>query len=93
MRKKQWKYHKSHSYTHVATGEKVSMASQQYQVGTYVILNNNPSLQLSVKPSSMVSVERRLNKMLELGEISDLEFGPPITVEEVDGLYKVKEEG
>lgn len=92
-RNKRWSYHRHHSYELVKDGSKVSMMSQQYRVGTYVILNNNPSLQFNTRPSKMVSVESSLKKQQEAGEIKNLELIGPITVEEVDGLYQVVGEG
>jgi len=85
-KKKIFKYHVTHSFTDIESNKKVSMATQLYQVGVYGIINNDPALQMSIKPSDMVKIERNLNKQLREGKISDLEFGREIIVED-NGLY------
>lgn len=86
---KKWKYHKQHSYHHIKDNEKVTVLTQLYKVGVYGIIDGNPALQFTCKPSDIVKIEKKLIKAQEKGEIKDLEFNIPITViVDEDGLYK-----
>lgn len=82
-----WTYHTSHSYT-TNKGEKVSFVTQLYQVGVYVIVNNDPSMQGNFSPSDIVKVEKKLLIRQKKGEITDLVFGREITVTNDSGPYK-----
>jgi len=84
---KVYTYHVSSSFTHVESGTKHVMASQLYQIGVYVILDNNSAQQFGCKPSNMVKAEKQLNADLALGLISDVTFGREIKVSEIDGFY------
>lgn len=85
---KKWKYHITHSFKG-SDGKKYSGLTQLYQIGVYMIADNNPRLQFNITPNQMVSMERRLEKSFEKGEISDLEFGREITViENEEGFYE-----
>ena len=75
---KKWTYHRSHSFEH--EGRKVTFITQLYKVGVYGIINGNPAMQGSFTPSGLVTMERLLKKDAEKGEITNLEFGIPITV-------------
>lgn len=88
---KKWTYHRAHSYIGL-DGNKVSMLSQQYQIGTYMILNDNPALQANTTPAAMVRTEAKLRKLEAAGEIKDLVLSVQITVTEVDGFYKEVED-
>lgn len=85
---KKYTYHTSHSFIIVENEKKTSMQSQLYQVGVYVIVNSDPSMQFNATPAMMVKQEKVLNKALEDNEIKDLVYGLKITVQEVDGLWK-----
>lgn len=65
-----------------------SHVTQLYSIGVYCIVDNDPAMQFSLTPSKMVSLEKKLRKGVEKGEISDLEFGREITVKEIDGFWK-----
>ena len=84
---KQWTYHKWHKYESEEHGI-ISFITQLYQIGVYGIINNNSSLQGNFKPQQIIKMEKRLNKDLKKGVITNLTFGKPITVIEEDGLYK-----
>lgn len=75
---KKWKYHVSHSYK--IKGKETKGITQLYQIGVYLIVNNNPQRQFNFTPNQMVTTERRLKKAFKEGEITDLEFGREITV-------------
>lgn len=82
---KKWTYHKSHSFEH--KGVKVNFITQLYQVGVYGIINGDPATQGGFTPSGLVKLEQQLKKDAEKGEITNLEFGIPITVtEDKNGL-------
>jgi hypothetical protein len=84
---KKWNYHVSHSYK--IKGRECVGLTQLYQIGVYLIVNNNPKLQFNITPNQMVSMEKRMRKSFEKGEITDLEFGREITViENESGLYE-----
>lgn len=88
MKAKKWTYHTSHSFILKETGQKVSMMSQLYQIGIYIILNGDSNLQANVTPTNMVSQEKKLKKDLQNGKITDLVFGSQITVTtDKDGFY------
>ena len=84
---KKWNYHVTHSFKD--KGKETKGITQLYQIGVYMIIDNNPRLQFNITPNQMVSMERRLKKAFEKGEISDLEFGREITViENEEGFYE-----
>ncbi len=87
MKNKKWKYHLTHSFK---DKEKEHYGvTQLYQIGVYMIVNNNPQLKFNMKPNQMVIMERKLRKSFEKGEISDLKFGKEITViENENGFYE-----
>jgi hypothetical protein len=80
-------YHKSHSFVD-NNGNTISFATQLYQIGVYVIINNNPTMQGNFNPKQIVKIEKELNRQKENGEITELNFGTPITVAEVDGFWE-----
>jgi hypothetical protein len=84
---KKFKYHKSHSFVD-SRGNKISFATQLYKIGIYGIVNNNPSMQGNFTPQQMVKIEKQLNKQKENGEITELTFSLPITIEKVDGFWQ-----
>jgi hypothetical protein len=87
MATKKWSYHTTHSFT--LGKKKITMASQLYQVGVYVILNNDPGRQMNMAPADMVKTEKMLNADKAAGKIKALKFGTLIEViEDADGLYK-----
>ena len=85
---KTFTYHKSHSFVDVQTGQKITFATQLYQIGVYGILNNNSSMQGNYEPKDIVKAEKNFIKLQEQNIIKDLVFGSPITVAQIDGLWK-----
>ena len=89
-KKKIWTYSPAHSYKFI-DGEKLidtSMQSNLFSVGVYVIINNDPGLQLSCAPQDMMNTEKKLKKNLEKGIITDLVFSIPIKVtEDENGFF------
>jgi hypothetical protein len=85
---KKWKYHTSHSFTHVSLDKKFSFQTQLYKVGVYGILNNDAGMQMNLKPQDIVKLEKKLTKDLEKGIIKDLEWGREITVSDETGFYE-----
>lgn len=81
-----YKYHTS--FTCITESGKLSMKSQLYNIGVYVILNGDPSLQFGLSPQKMVAQERELMEDVKAGKVSDLALGPEITVEEINGFWK-----
>jgi len=90
-KQKVWEYSMSHSYNVVLKDISISttMLSQVYMVGVYVILNNDPRLQLTCTPENMISVEKKLKEAETAGKITDLVFGRRIKViKDESGRYK-----
>lgn len=86
---KKYKYHTSHKYTIIETGQKITCMTQLYQIGVYLCVEGfSDRIQANTTPSSMVKSEKSLKKDLEQGKIKDLEFGTEITVIEEDGFWK-----
>jgi hypothetical protein len=85
---KTFTYHKSHSFVDVETGQKITFATQLYQIGVYGIMNNNSSMQGNYEPKDIVKAEKNFVKLQEQGIIKDLVFGTPITVAQIDGFWK-----
>lgn len=85
-KKKTWTYSPFHSFK---VGDKeASMASQLYQTGIYIILNNDPALQFGSYPQNMMNMEKKLNKDFKEGKITDLVLSTPIKVaEDENGFY------
>jgi len=85
---KKWVYHTSHKFTEADSGEDVTLVTQLYKIGVYCIVNNNPSMQFGSSPSSLVKMEKRLNKQFINGEIKNLVFGREIAVtKDSDGFF------
>jgi len=82
------KYHVSHSFKF--KGKEHTMLSQQYKVGVYVIYDNNPGQQGNVKPSALSNLQNKLRRDEKSGKITDLVFGPQITVCDDSGLWETK---
>ena len=67
-------------------GFTMTMNSQLYSIGIYTIIEPGQRQQ-GVQPSTMISKQRKLMKLVDAGEI-EVEFGSSITVHEVDGLWE-----
>jgi|JI9StandDraft_2_1071091.scaffolds.fasta_scaffold1468519_1 hypothetical protein len=85
---KTFTYHKSHSFVDVESGQKITFATELYQIGVYGIMNNNSSMQGHYEPKNIVKAEKNFVKLQEQGIIKDLVFGTPITVAEVNGFWE-----
>ena len=85
---KTFTYHKSHSFVDVESGQKITFATQLYQIGVYGIMNNNSSIQGNYEPKDIVKAEKNFVKLQKQGIIKDLVFGTPITVAEVNGFWE-----
>lgn len=85
-------YHKSHTF--VENGTNIECITQLYQLGVYLIVNGDPAEQYVMQPKDMVKLEKRLKREEKKGNITNLEFGIPITVTGESGLWeevKIKE--
>lgn len=80
-------YHRSHSFKDTE-GVSHSFLTQLYDIGVYGIFDGNPSMQGKFSPAQIVKIEKRISKLAEEGEITDLQFGSLITVQEIDGAWK-----
>ena len=88
MSNKKYKYHTSLSFVDVESGETFSFLTQLYQIGVYLIINNNPALQYNLAPSSIMKQEKHILKLFKNGSIKDLKLGRAITViKNEDGFY------
>lgn len=79
-KKKIWTYSVSCSYDITlkdGTVVHVTMQSQLYQTGIYVILNNDPALQFGTTPEEMVRSEKKIRKD---PKIKNLKFGTQLRV-------------
>lgn len=84
---KKWNYHTAY-YFKDKEDNKHNILTQLYEIGVYIIQDSNPSMQGNMTPNQMVSLERKLKKAEKNKEISELTFGMPITVSEIDGFFK-----
>lgn len=82
-----YKYHTSVSYTD-KKGVEHKRLSQLYEIGVYVIIDNNPALQFNTTPSTMMKSEKRIKKDIESGEVTNVVWGKEIQVHEVNGLWE-----
>ena len=91
-KQKVWTYSPSHSFNAI-DGDKVipcSMMSQLYKIGVYVILNNDPGMQLSSDPAGMAKAEKAFKKQEIDGKIKDLVFSPAIRVTKDDDEFFIQ---
>ena len=56
-----------------------------YQIGVYIIMNNDSQLQFNFTPKNM---EKFVNKMLKDDKIKSVDKGRIVNVQEVDGFFK-----
>ena len=78
-------YHKSHTF--VENGKKAKCITQLYQIGVYLIINDDPAEQYTMQPKDIVK-RRTFKKEEKKGNITNLEFGIPITVTKESGLWE-----
>lgn len=79
-------YHKSYKY--MENDESIVILTQLYQVGVYCIVNDDPNMQFGLDPIQLVKLEKKLKLAEKKGEITNLEFGIPITVTDKSGLWE-----
>ena len=85
--RQKWIYHKSAIIT-LLNGNKESYVTELYQTGIYVILNDSPASQFSTTPKELEKLCKSIKKDLNEKKILNVEWGPEITVERLDSLYK-----
>lgn len=85
-KKTQWKYNKSATVT-LPDGSTENFATQLYQTGVYVIWNNNAASQGRMSPASMEKMCKKIQKDLDAGKLSSVEWSSVITVTEKEGLF------
>lgn len=93
-KEKVYSYHTSHKFKD-KKGVEHSFVTQLYQTGIYGIFDGRPDSQYNLTPNQLVSMEKKLRKLEENKEITDLEFGIPIRVtKDKNGFYiKVENDG
>jgi hypothetical protein len=68
-------------------------ATQLYQIGVYIIFNNDSASQGNMSPSRIAKLGKSLKKAEESGKITNLTFGREIRVSEKSGFWEeVREE-
>ncbi|KAA6302822.1 MAG: hypothetical protein EZS26_000992 [Candidatus Ordinivivax streblomastigis] len=92
MEKQKTKKRKTYTYPVSATWTEndveKSYVTQLYQIGVYVIFNNNPAMQGNMPPSGMVKLAKALNKSEVSGEITSLIWGRKINVSDNNGFWE-----
>lgn len=90
VKDKTWTYYVSASFDY-NNGKEITnqcYATQLYQIGVYIIWNNNSSSQGNMTPNQMSTLRRKLISDEKKGTISNLQRGREIVVHEVDGFFK-----
>lgn len=87
MAKTSWTFYKSATITTPESKEE-TYQSQVYQIGIYVIFNNNSSMQATFSPAQMEKMCKTMQKDLEKGIIKEIKWGPEVTVKKVDSFWK-----
>jgi hypothetical protein len=59
--------------------------TQLYEIGVYIIINNDSQLQFIFSPKDM---EKFVKKMLKDDKIKSVDKGSIVNVQEVDGFFK-----
>jgi hypothetical protein len=84
-------YHKTHSFIG-RDGSQHQFTTQLYKTGVYGIMDNDSSMQVSFTPQKVKSIEKKLQKGVDSGELKSFELGVPITVTDASGLWEEIEE-
>ena len=87
MAKTSWTFYKSATII-TPEGKEETFQSQVYQIGIYIIFNNNSSQQGSLSPAQMEKMCKAMQKDLEDGTIKEIKWGPIVTVKKVNGFWK-----
>jgi hypothetical protein len=69
-------------------GVKMSYMTQLYQVGVYIIFNNDSSMQGNMKPSQMLKLVKKLKDGEKAGRITGLCPGCEISVSNKTGFWE-----
>lgn len=78
MKKKIWTYSPFHSFK--CKGKECTMQTQVYQIGIYVIYDNDSACQSTATPANIIRLQNKLRKAEKAMEITDLKFSAPIKV-------------
>lgn len=88
-KKKIWTYSPFHSFKY--KGVKSTMMSQLYEIGIYIIYDDDSDLQSGLNnPTPIVNIEKKLRKACDNKEITDLYFSTPIRVTTDDDGYLIQ---
>lgn len=79
-------YHRSYKY--IKNDKSVVLLTQLYKIGVYCIVNDDPNMQFGCKPAHLVNLEKKFKLAEKKGEITNLEFGIPITVTDKSGFWE-----
>lgn len=65
--------------------------TQLYSVGVYAIINNDPALQFTITPKSILNMVKKLKKSIEQvnSNIKEVQEGATITVSKTEFGYKL----
>lgn len=94
MKTKTWTYCVNATFDYNIEDEIIhkSYMTQLYQIGIYIIWNNDSSQQGSMTPSGMSRIKKSLIKDEKLGNINNLVLGREIKVIKINGFYtEIKE--
>lgn len=84
-KKKTWTYYRSGKML-LKDGTATSFATQLYQIGVYLIIDNNSALQGGTHPKNMERLVKDWEKKKEEG--ATILWGSSITVTEEDGFFE-----
>jgi len=85
-KKNKWTYYQAATIT-LPDGTQESYSSQVYMIGIYIIWNNDPSSQGNMKPAAMEKMCKKIQKDVDSGKISKVDWGTEVTVKDLNGLY------
>lgn len=87
---KVYKYYTSCSYIDVKTDIKHTVATNLFQIGIYIIFDNNPKYQGTTTPQLMQKFIKDLQRDLQSNIIKDLVLGREISVTKDDNGFLVE---
>lgn len=88
MANKIYSYYVSYSYFDIKLNKNISILTQLYLIGIYIIINNNPSEQYNLNPKDLVKIDKDINNNEKKNLIKDLIKGRKINVIETDNGYE-----
>jgi hypothetical protein len=89
MNIKEWSYPVSATWTN-NKDQKEHYATNLYQTGVYLIINDKPKLQFNLTPQDMQDTYEAMLEDEEAGHLSDIKWGRKIVVIKEKGFYKEK---